>query len=119
MPAFMSTRPDLTQDRPSKNGSQKSSLDRRSTNPAIFCSESHAMNVGRTILAIVITLAVALLTAASGAGVKSPTPAGMSMMEDMPDCCHQWADPCAEIRDDCAALATCALKCFSCSGAAS
>ena len=77
------------------------------------------MNVGRTILALLIALAVALLPAAGGAGVKSPAPAGMSVMEDMPDCCPQKTDPCAKAMDDCAAMATCALKCFSFAGAAS
>ena len=72
------------------------------------------MNVGRTILALLIALAVAMLPAAGGAGVKSPAPAAdVSAMEDMPDCCPQKADPCAKVMDDCAAVATCALKCFS------
>jgi len=78
------------------------------------------MSVGRTILALLIALAVATLPAAGGAGVKSPAPAAsMSAMEDMPDCCPYKADPCAKAMDDCAAMATCALKCFSFAGAAS
>jgi hypothetical protein len=77
------------------------------------------MNVGRTILALLIALSVAMLPAAGGAGVKSLAPAGMSVMEDMPDCCPQKADPCEKAMDDCAAMATCALKCFSFAGAAS
>ncbi len=104
-----------------QNGSRKSSLDRRITKPAIFCSESYSMNVGRTILAFLIALSVALLPAAGGAGMnaKSSEPAGMSVilgisvMEDMPDCCPHKANPCEKAMDDCAAMATCALKCFS------
>jgi hypothetical protein len=53
------------------------------------------MNVGRTILALLIALSVAMLPAAGGPGVNSPAPAGMSVMEDMPDCCPQKADRCS------------------------
>ena len=77
------------------------------------------MNIGRTILALLIALSVAMLPAAGGAGVKSPAPAGMSVMEDMPDCCPHKADPCEKAMDDCAAMATCALKCFSFAATAS
>jgi hypothetical protein len=77
------------------------------------------MSNGRAILALLIALAVALLPAASGAGVKSPAPAGMSAMEDMPDCCPHKADPCEEAMDDCGAMASCALKCFSFIGTSS
>jgi hypothetical protein len=52
------------------------------------------MGTGRTILAVLIALSVAILPAAGGVGVsvKSPEPADMSMMEDMTDCCmeSQW-----------------------------
>jgi hypothetical protein len=77
------------------------------------------MSNGRTILALLIALAVALLPAAGGAGVKSPAPAGMSVMEDMPDCCPQKDDPCDKAMDNCASMATCALTCFSFAGTAS
>jgi hypothetical protein len=77
------------------------------------------MSNGRTTLTLLIALAVAMLPAAGGAGVKSPAPAGMSAMEDMPDCCPQKADPCEKAMVDCAAMATCTLKCFSFVGAAS
>jgi hypothetical protein len=75
------------------------------------------MSIGRTILALLIALSVAILPAA-GAGVssKSPEPADMSMMEDMTDCCPH---PCEKAMDDCAAMATCALKCFSFTGTSS
>jgi hypothetical protein len=77
------------------------------------------MNVGRTILALLIGLSVAMLPAASGAAVKSPDPADMSVMEGMPDCCPPKADPCAKAMDHCASMAACALKCFSFAGTAS
>ena len=96
-----------------------SCLDLGTDVPAIFIA-ARAMSNGRTILALLIALAVAMLPAAGGAGVKSPAPAaGMSAMEDMPDCCPQMADPCAKAMDDCAAMATCALKCCSFAAAAS
>jgi hypothetical protein len=77
------------------------------------------MSNARTILALLIAFAVALLPAAGGAGVKSPAPAGMSVMEDMPDCCPQKADPCDKAMDNCGSMATCALKCFSFVGTSS
>jgi hypothetical protein len=72
------------------------------------------MSIGRTILALLVALSVALLSAAAGAGVnaKSPSPADMSMMDDMSDCCPK-ANPCDKAMDDCGTMATCALKCFS------
>jgi hypothetical protein len=79
------------------------------------------MNIGRTILALLIALSVAMLPAAGGAGVgtKLPEPADMSMAEDMHDCCPHKADPCDKAVDDCGTMATCALKCFSFAGASS
>ena len=72
------------------------------------------MSIGRTILALLVALSVALLPAAAGAGVsvKSPAQADMSAMEDMHDCCPK-ANPCDKALDDCGTMATCALKCFS------
>lgn len=72
------------------------------------------MSVGRTILALLVALSVAMLPAAAGAGVsvKSPAQADMSAMEDMHDCCPK-ANPCDKAMDDCGTMATCALKCFS------
>jgi hypothetical protein len=79
------------------------------------------MSNARTILALLIALSVAMLPAAGGAGVssKSPEPAGMSVTEGMPDCCPPKADPCEKAMDDCAAMATCALKCFGFAGTSS
>lgn len=73
------------------------------------------MSTGRTIVALLIALSVAVLPAAASAGVsvKSLEAAVMSMTEDMPDCCPHKANPCEKAMDDCAAMATCALKCFS------
>jgi hypothetical protein len=72
------------------------------------------MSIGRTILALLIALSVAILPAAGGAGLsfKSSAQADMSMTEDMLDCCPHKANPCDK-GDDCGTMATCALKCFS------
>src|SRR5262245_48347028 len=73
------------------------------------------MNAGRPILALVVALSVTMLPAAGGAGmdVKPVETAGMSAMEDVPDCCPHEADPCEQAMDHCGTMATCALKCFS------
>jgi hypothetical protein len=39
----------------------------------------------------------------------------MSMTDDM-DCCPHKANPCEKAMEDCTAMATCALKCFSFAG---
>jgi hypothetical protein len=72
------------------------------------------MSIGRTILALLIVLSVAMLPAAVGARIIVKS-ADMSAMEDM-DCCPHKADPCDKAMDDCASMATCALKCFSFAG---
>ena len=74
------------------------------------------MRIGRTILAILIALSVAILPAAGAAVVSSQSaaPEGMSMTDDM-DCCPHKANPCDKA-DDCGTMATCALKCFSFAG---
>jgi hypothetical protein len=88
---------------------------------AIFRSESRSMNIGRIVLALLIALSVGMLPAASGAGlnVKPAESAGMSAMQEMPDCCPHKANPCGKAMDDCGAMATCALKCFSFAGTSS
>jgi hypothetical protein len=86
------------------------------------------MRVGRTILALLLALSVAILPAAAGAGVspKSPETADMSSTDmsgtdmsatDMSamDCCPHKTNPCDQA-DDCATMAACALKCFSFAG---
>jgi hypothetical protein len=71
------------------------------------------MDVGRTILAFVIALSVAMLPAAAGMGValKSAGMSDMSVMGD--DCCPPEANPCDMAANGCTTMATCALKCFS------
>jgi hypothetical protein len=76
------------------------------------------MSIGRTILALLIALSVAMLPAVAGAGisVKSADMNVMSAMEDMPDCCPHKANPCDRAMDGCTSMAACALKCFSFAG---
>jgi len=84
------------------------------------------MSIGRTILALLIALSLAMLPAAAGVrlGVKSAdmsttSAADTSAMEDMSDCCPHTANPCDKantcdkVMGDCGSMATCALKCFS------
>ena len=73
------------------------------------------MSTGRTILALLIALSVAMLPAAAGAlvDVASTDMSGMSAMEEMPDCCPPMTNHCDKAMGDCASMATCALKCFS------
>jgi len=73
------------------------------------------MSIGRTIVTLLIALSVAILPAAGspGVSVKSPEAADISVTEDMPDCCPHKANPCEKATDVCAAMAACALKCFS------
>jgi hypothetical protein len=79
------------------------------------------MSIGRTILALLIALSVAMLPAAGSAGVssKSPAPTDVSMMDEMHDCCPPEANPCNHAMDNCGSMATCALKCFSFAGTSS
>jgi hypothetical protein len=73
------------------------------------------MNIARTVVAFLIALSVAMLPAAGSAAMstKSSEAAGISITDDMPDCCPHKANPCEKAMDDCAAMATCALKCLS------
>ena len=73
------------------------------------------MSIGRTIVALLIALSVAMLPAAGSAAMsaKSPEAAGIYVTDDMSDCCPHKANPCEKAMDDCAAMATCALKCLS------
>jgi hypothetical protein len=79
------------------------------------------MSIGRTILALLISLSVAMLPAAAGVGVtsKSPDQADMSMTEDMHDCCPPMANPCDPAMDNCGTIGICVLKCFSFAGTSS
>jgi hypothetical protein len=84
------------------------------------------MRIGRTILALLVALSVAMLPAAAGAGVSSKSPhqadmsmtEGMSMPEDMHDCCPP-TNPCDHAMDDCGSMAGCVLKSFSFAGTSS
>ena|SRR5215468_8211630 len=77
------------------------------------------MNLERTILACLLALAVAMLPTGSGGGVNlaSHHPPDISVADATSDCCPHQANPCDKAMDDCAAMATCALKCFSFAGA--
>jgi hypothetical protein len=85
------------------------------------------MSIGRTILALLVSLSVAMLPAAAGVGVSSKTPdqadismtEDVSMTEDMHDCCPPMANPCDHAMDNCGSMATCVLKCFSFAGTSS
>jgi hypothetical protein len=85
------------------------------------------MSIGRTILAVLVSLSVAMLPAAVGAGVNSKSPdrpdmsmtEDVSMSEDMHDCCPPMANPRDHAMDNCGTMATCALKCFSFAGTSS
>jgi hypothetical protein len=91
------------------------------------------MSTGRTILALLVSLSVAMLPAAAGAGAssKSPDRADMSMTEDMSmthdmsmteemhDCCPPMANPCDHAMDNCGTMAGCVLKSFSFAGTSS
>jgi hypothetical protein len=82
------------------------------------------MSIGRTTLALLIALSVAMLPAAAGVrvSVTSADMTEMSAMADMPDCCPHMADlcdkanTCDKVMGDCASMTTCALKCFSFAG---
>jgi len=72
------------------------------------------MNIGRIFLTLLVALSVGMLPASiAGLSVQSSEAAGISLTQDMPDCCPHKADPCEKATDDCAAMAICALKCFS------
>src|SRR5918996_4346162 len=69
------------------------------------------MRYGRTILATLLALAVALLPLP---GAMAHMPSEQSLHEA--DCCHQGV-PCEDNAPDCQSPAGCTLKCFSISGA--
>ena len=76
------------------------------------------MRVGRTILALLVAVSVAVLPLASGtaSALKS---AEISASETMHDCCDH-DSPCDETSkavNDCASMAACAAKCFNYAGA--
>ncbi len=94
----------------------------------LLFSRNLSMRIGRTILALLIAVSVAMLPAAGGVGMRSPPSTdlsamedmtGMSAMEDMQGCCPHKVDPCDKSAGDCCSMATCALKCFSFAGTGS
>jgi hypothetical protein len=72
------------------------------------------MNIGRTILALLIALSVATLPVAGSAAAFAQS-ADQSMSKPIGDC-----DPavmtCHKAVDDCQSMAACALTCFNFSG---
>jgi hypothetical protein len=73
--------------------------------------------IGRTIIAIIISLSVASLPAAIGIAASAPSATEMSASAAMPDCEHHRrtapADKTQKIADDSACMASCALHCFN------
>jgi hypothetical protein len=88
------------------------------------------MGIGRTILAVLISLSVTMLPAAAGVSFKS-TPMSTShdamasddsmdmSAADPMDCCPRATDPCDKAMGGCTSMAGCALKCFSFTGGVS
>lgn len=72
------------------------------------------MSIGRTILALLIALSVAMLPAAGGAGlgINSAEMPEMSSMADM-DCCPHKTNPCDQGMDGCTSMAACMANCLS------
>jgi hypothetical protein len=88
------------------------------------------MRIGRTILALLVSLSVAILPAAGGAvaltlsasdtavpqaiGVDAPEQASdpMAMAEPMDDCCDHGTMPCDQGKN-CASALMCAMHCFN------
>jgi hypothetical protein len=84
--------------------------------PSYFLMK-HAMTrrLGRTILAIVLGLSVALLPATAGFAASAAT-MDMSASAAMPDCDHDHGAPGDKTQKPahgCADMATCALNCFN------
>src|SRR5262245_15969035 len=69
----------------------------------------------RTIFAVLISVAVAILPAAGAAAFKLPD-AGMTDMsaaEPMHNCCPDEDNPCDKSAHDCKFMAMCVLKCLN------
>jgi hypothetical protein len=81
------------------------------------------VSIVRTILAVVISVSVAVMPAAAGAmPVAKSSPNGISELAPfatMPDDCQHHASPGhhgSKAADDCASMAACAVKCFNYAG---
>jgi len=74
------------------------------------------LRIARTIFAVLISLAVATLPAATGFAAHVATATEMSASKVMPDCDHHHnapSDKTQKTAGDCACMAACALTCFS------
>lgn len=74
------------------------------------------MRIGRTIVAVLVALAVATLPAATGFAAGATTAAEISASPAMPDCDHHHNAPGGKTQksmDDGACMAACALNCFN------
>ena len=73
------------------------------------------MGIARTILALVVAVAVAVLPTAGGAAfkLKSADTVEMTASEPMHDCCPDQAAPCDKSARDCMSMAACAVHSFN------
>ncbi len=74
------------------------------------------MRIGRTIVAVLVALAVATLPAATGFAAGATTAMEISASQAMPDCDHHQDIPSNTTQkstDGCDSMAGCALKCFT------
>lgn len=77
------------------------------------------LRIGRTIVAVLISLAVATLPAATGFAAHVATATETSAAKAVPDCNHHQhhhsapSDNTQKTAGDCACMAACALTCFS------
>jgi hypothetical protein len=76
------------------------------------------MAIGRTILAGLIAVSVALLPAAAGAAFKAPPVSSMEMPASQPmdDGCPGHANSGDKGTGDCTSMAACAINCFNFTG---
>jgi hypothetical protein len=78
------------------------------------------MRISRTIVAVLVALAVATLPTATGFASGATTAMEISASPAMPDCDHHHHNApggkTQKSMDDCASLAGCALKCFNFTG---
>jgi hypothetical protein len=98
-----------------------SSLDPNSGQSDICARTKAVMRIGRTILALFISISVAMLPGAGSIATSAKSSEmtlsaseemDMSASEDMCDRCPDHAKPCDKSMGDCGLMATCALKCF-------
>jgi hypothetical protein len=77
------------------------------------------MTAPRTFLAILISLAVAVLPATGGFAAVADLSGGPAVAAPAhADCCEHADHPCDKAKDDCCAMAVCAIKCFNFCGSA-